>query len=90
MRIVNPFSLPFWTAFAVYITQLENYIEGQNDKIMEQQLQLQQQQQLINNLEQVEVFQNRRIQNLEKHNSRMKGKLHECELSINILNQLFV
>lgn len=58
MRIVNPFFPFFWTALAVYISQLEKHIGLQNDKIMEQQLrlqqqqeELQQQQQLINNLE---------------------------------------
>lgn len=54
---------------------------------MEQQLQLkqmekelQQQQQLINNLEQVEVSQDQRIQDLERQNIRILGKLYECEI----------
>lgn len=41
---------------------------------------LQQQQQLINNLEQVEVSQERRIEDLERQKSRIRGKLHECGL----------
>lgn len=41
---------------------------------------LQQLQQLINNLEQIEVSQEQRIQDLERQNSRIKGKLHECGL----------
>ena len=72
---------------AVYITQLERNIGLQDDIIMEQQEQLQQQQkelqqqqQLINNLEQVEVSQDQRIQNLERQNIRSLGKLHKCEL----------
>lgn len=87
MRIVNPFSLSFWTALAVYISQLEKHIGLQDDKIMEQQLELQQhqeelqqQQQLINNLEQVEISQNQCIQDLKRQNSRIKGMLHKCGL----------
>jgi hypothetical protein len=87
VRIVNPFSLLFWAALAVYISQLERNIGLQDDIITEQQEQLQQlqkelqqQQQLVNNLEQVEVSQDQRIQNLERQNIRSLGKLHECEL----------
>jgi septal ring factor EnvC (AmiA/AmiB activator) len=89
VRIVNPFSLPFFFGLllAVYISQLERNIGLQDDIIMEQQEQLQQlqkelqqQQQLVNNLEQVEVSQDQRIQNLERQNIRSLGKLHECEL----------
>jgi len=65
---------------AVYIFQLEKQLGLQDDKIMEQRSQLQQQQQLINNLEQVEISQNQRIQDLERQNSRIIGKLHECRL----------
>ncbi|CAG8652041.1 20119_t:CDS:2 [Rhizophagus irregularis] len=41
---------------------------------------LQQQQQLINNLGQIEVSQDKRIQDLEKQNSLIRGKLREYGL----------
>ncbi|PKK57237.1 hypothetical protein RhiirC2_798413 [Rhizophagus irregularis] len=65
----------------VYISQLEKHIGLQDDKIMEQQSQLQQlqgelqqQQQLINNLGQIEVSQGKRIQDLEKQNSLIRAR----------------
>ena len=64
---------------------------------MEQQLQLeqmekelQQQQELINNLEQVEVSQDQRIQDLERQNIRILGKLYfmNVKFSIDVLVSL--
>ena len=67
-------------------------MEQQQLQLQQLQKELQQQQQLINNLEQVEVTQDQRIQDLKRQNTRILGKLHECELlaSMYWYPQLFV
>ncbi|GBB97344.1 hypothetical protein RclHR1_02970019 [Rhizophagus clarus] len=71
------------------VNSLNETIENKDKVLLQLQEELQQQQQLINNLEKIEVFQEQHIEDLERQNSRIRARSSMISQSTRNLQRAF-